>query len=77
LTVEEALDRTSQLLDRGFREQLPRIILIHGLGKGILRNAIRQSLSQVPYPISFRPGNPEEGGDGVTVVEFDVGGFPG
>ena len=77
LTVEEALDRTSQQLDRGFREQLPRIILIHGLGKGILRNAIRQSLSQMPYPISFRPGHPEEGGDGVTVVEFDAGGFPG
>ena len=77
LTVEEALDRTSQLLDQGFREQMPRMILIHGLGKGILRNAIRQSLSQVPYPISFRPGHPEEGGDGVTVVEFDAGGFPG
>jgi DNA mismatch repair protein MutS2 len=77
LTVEEALDRTSQLLDQGFREQMPRMILIHGLGKGILRNAIRQSLSQVPYPISLRPGHPEEGGDGVTVVEFDAGGFPG
>jgi len=77
LTVEEALDRTSQLLDQGFREQMPRMILIHGLGKGILRNAIRQTLSQVPYPISFRPGHPEEGGDGVTVVEFDAGGFPG
>ncbi len=76
LTVEEALDRTSKLLDRGFREQAPRMILIHGLGKGILRNAIRQSLSQVPYPITFRPGKPAEGGDGVTVVEFEPAGFP-
>ena len=75
LTVEEALDRTSQLLDKGFREHSPRMILIHGLGKGILRNAIRESLRQVPYPISFRPGHPEEGGDGVTVVEFEPTGF--
>jgi DNA mismatch repair protein MutS2 len=74
LTVEEALDRTAQLLDKGFREQLPRMVLVHGLGKGVLRQAIRQSLSQVPYPISFRPGRPEEGGDGVTVVEFEPAG---
>jgi DNA mismatch repair protein MutS2 len=76
LTVEEALQRTSQLLDKGFRDHSPRMILIHGLGKGILRNAIRRSLSQVPYPISFRPGQPGEGGDGVTVVEFEPAAFP-
>lgn len=76
LTVEEALNRTSKLLDKGFREHSPRITLIHGLGKGILRNAIRQALSEVPYPISFRPGQPGEGGDGVTVVEFEPTGFP-
>jgi DNA mismatch repair protein MutS2 len=76
LTVEEALDRTSKLLDKGFREQAPRVVLIHGLGKGILRDAIRQSLSQVPYPISFRAGQRAEGGDGVTVVEFEPAGFP-
>jgi dsDNA-specific endonuclease/ATPase MutS2 len=76
LTVEDALDRASQLLDKGFREQTPRMILIHGLGKGILRDAIRQSLSGGPYPVSFRPGRPEEGGDGVTVVEFEPAGFP-
>lgn len=77
LTVEEALDRTARMLDRGFREQVPRMVLIHGLGKGILRNAIRQSLSELPYPISFRPGHREEGGDGVTVVEFERGGSSG
>ena len=60
--MEEALDRTSKLLDQGFREQAPRMILIHGLGKGILRDAIRQSLSQAPYPVSFRPGRRAEGG---------------
>jgi DNA mismatch repair protein MutS2 len=76
LAVEEALDHTSKILDRGFREQAPRVVLIHGLGKGILRDAIRQSLSQVPYPISFRPGKRAEGGDGVTVVEFEPAGFP-
>ncbi len=76
LSVEDALDRTSQLLDKGFRQQTPRMVLIHGLGKGILRDAIRRSLSRGPYPVSFRPGRREEGGDGVTVVEFEPAGFP-
>ncbi len=76
LTVEEALHRTSLWLDRGFREHAPRMVLVHGLGKGVLRDAIRESLSRVPYPISFRPGQPAEGGDGVTVVEFEPAGFP-
>jgi DNA mismatch repair protein MutS2 len=76
LTVEEALDRSSKLLDKGFREQAPRVVLIHGLGKGILRDAIRRSLSRAPYPISFRPGKRAEGGDGVTIVEFEPAAFP-
>jgi DNA mismatch repair protein MutS2 len=74
LTVEEACQRAAQCLDRGFRANRPRMILIHGLGKGVLRKAIRDSLSQTPYPLTFRPGRPEEGGDGVTVVEFDFSG---
>jgi DNA mismatch repair protein MutS2 len=74
--VEEALNRTSQWLDRGFRERSPSMVLIHGLGKGVLRDALRESLSHAPYPISFRPGQPAEGGDGVTVVEFEPAGFP-
>jgi DNA mismatch repair protein MutS2 len=53
------------------------MVLIHGLGKGVLRNAVRKALTQVPYPISFRPGRREEGGDGVTVVDFEPAGFPG
>ena len=70
LTIEEALDRASQYLDRGFRESRPYLTLIHGLGKGILQKAVREYLSGAPYPLRFRPGHSEEGGDGVTIVEF-------
>ncbi len=76
LTVEEALDRVSQCLDQGFRESLPFLTLIHGLGKGILRNAVREHLSKAPYPLRFRPGRREEGGEGVTIVEFDIESLP-
>ena len=76
LTVEEALDRLSRHLDRAFRGDLTRMNLIHGLGTGKLRNALREYLSHAPYPLSFRPGHPDEGGDGVTVVELDRSASP-
>jgi len=76
LTVEEALDSASQILDRGFRGRVPRMVLIHGLGKGVLRDAVRGYLSRAPYAFTFRPGHAGEGGDGVTVVEFDPMSFP-
>jgi DNA mismatch repair protein MutS2 len=75
-TVEETLDAVTQILDRGFRARVPRIVLIHGLGKGLLRDAVRGYLSRAPYACSFRPGQAREGGDGVTVVEFDPMSFP-
>jgi len=70
MTVEDALNAASQSLDRGVRAGIPRMVLIHGLGKGILRNAVRDYLSECPYTLTFRPGDVHEGGDGVTVVEF-------
>jgi len=72
MNSEEALIKVSQDLDRGFRSKLPRMVLIHGLGKGILRDVVRKYLGQAPYPLTFRPGRSGEGGDGVTVVEFKV-----
>lgn len=76
LTVEEALDQLSRHLDRAFRGDLSKVSFIHGLGTGKLRNALREYLSRAPYPLSFRPGHREEGGDGVTVVEIDRSGPP-
>jgi len=76
MTVDETLDAVSQGLDRAFRQRVPRLVLIHGLGKGVLRDAVREYLGRAPYACTFRPGRRGEGGDGVTVVEFDAGSFP-
>jgi len=45
-------------------------VLIHGKGTGALRRKLREYLKGHPRIKSFRPGNWEEGGDGVTVVEI-------
>jgi DNA mismatch repair protein MutS2 len=41
---------------------------VHGHGTGVLRSAIRERLSAHPAAKRARPGEPSEGGDGVTVV---------
>jgi DNA mismatch repair protein MutS2 len=42
--------------------------LIHGHGKGALRDAVRDAVKGSAYVAKSRPGEPREGGDGVTVV---------
>lgn len=45
-------------------------VIIHGIGKGILRESIRDYLKDHPIVKSFRKGNADEGGDAVTLVEI-------
>lgn len=71
LTAEEALQEISQGLDRASRSGQTSLTLIHGVGKGVLREAIREHLSCAPYQLTYRAGRREEGGDGVTVVTFE------
>jgi DNA mismatch repair protein MutS2 len=42
--------------------------VIHGLGTGRLRDAVREMLGRHPLVDTFRSGEPHEGRDGATVV---------
>jgi DNA mismatch repair protein MutS2 len=66
--VEAALAELERHLDRMFRENQPGFHVIHGYGSGILCAAVRDHLSRSTYVSDFRPGRPDEGGDGVTAV---------
>lgn len=68
LRVDDALAMAEQFLDRCLNEGRRVAFLIHGYGTGALRNALREALSTSAYVARSRPGQPEEGGDGVTVV---------
>lgn len=67
-TVDEALTATDSFLDRGLKEDWPAIFILHGHGTGALRSAVRDYLRESRYVESFRPGEREEGGDGITVA---------
>lgn len=69
-TVDEALENLGYYLDRAFLAGLPWVRIIHGMGKGRLRSAVRQVLGNHPQITAYDPGKENEGGDGVTVVSF-------
>jgi DNA mismatch repair protein MutS2 len=69
-TVDEALLNLEYYLDRAFMAKLPWVRIIHGIGTGTLRKAVRQALRGNPHVENYERGSRGEGGDGVTVVSF-------
>ncbi len=65
---EEALEMVDRLLDRAVVESARGICVVHGLGTGALREAVRQHLKKHPQVARFRAGIRGEGGDGATLV---------
>ena len=66
----EALERVDAFLDRAVLQGLQSVVVIHGIGKGILKRALYDMLRKDPRVASVRPGEPARGGDGVAVVDL-------
>jgi DNA mismatch repair protein MutS2 len=68
--VEEALSALERYLEDASLAGLPKGSVIHGLGTGALRDAVRNDAGAHPLVRTVRAGERGEGGDGVTVVEL-------
>jgi DNA mismatch repair protein MutS2 len=68
--VEESISRLEAFLDHHYGTPTTHVRVIHGLGTGALRDALREHLRRSGYVRAFRPGDMKEGGDGVTVVSL-------
>jgi DNA mismatch repair protein MutS2 len=68
--VEEALELLDRYLDDASLAGIDRVTIIHGLGTGALRDAVRAAASGNPVVRDIRPGERGEGGDGATIVSF-------
>jgi DNA mismatch repair protein MutS2 len=68
--VDEALEALGRYLDDAALAGLQRVTVIHGLGTGALRDAVRAEAGSHPLVKSARPGERGEGGDGATIVEL-------
>jgi len=65
--VEPLLDT---YLNDASQSNLTQARIIHGMATGTVRSIVREFLKTHPLAKSFRPGNREEGGDGVTIVSL-------
>ena len=68
--VDEALDALGRYLDDASLAGLDQVTIIHGLGTGALRDAVREVAGSHPLVRSFRAGERGEGGDGATIVRL-------
>jgi DNA mismatch repair protein MutS2 len=68
--VDEALEVLGRYLDDASLAGLDRVTIIHGLGTGALRDAVRSFAGTHPLVRSLRAGERGEGGDGATIVEL-------
>jgi len=70
MRVDEAREMAIRFLDRAYQGEVTEVRIIHGYGTEAIKKMLREYLKESPYINTFRPGNMQEGGDGVTVVEL-------
>lgn len=68
--VEEALEVLDRYLDDASLAGLGMATIIHGMGTGALRDAVREHAGAHPLVKEWRAGGRGEGGDGATIVTF-------
>lgn len=72
MRVEAALGELEPFINHAHAAGLREVRIIHGVGTGRLRDAVREELERHPLVEGHRPGEPHEGRDGATVVTLRV-----
>jgi DNA mismatch repair protein MutS2 len=70
MRVDEAEQAVIQAIDEGLVADLGGLRIIHGKGTGALRDAVQALLRADRRIASFKLAPPQQGGAGVTLVEF-------
>lgn len=68
--VEAAQANLERFLDTASLQSTSPVMVIHGHGTGAVRRAVREYLDTSSYVRAYRPGEMNEGGDGVTIVDL-------
>ncbi|MBX3120281.1 MAG: endonuclease MutS2 [Fimbriimonadaceae bacterium] len=71
LRAEEAEHELQLFIDEAVLSGISKIRIVHGKGEGILRKVTQDVLKKRKEVTGFRDGEPAEGGQGVTIVNFD------
>lgn len=68
--ADDAVREIDQYLHDNYMHNQFTVRIVHGKGTGALRKAIREQLDENALVSSYRSEKPEQGGDGVTVVQL-------
>ncbi|MCS7460794.1 endonuclease MutS2 [Paenibacillus doosanensis] len=68
--LEDSLIEVDRFLDESYLANFGQVYIIHGKGTGVLRTGIQEFLRKHKHVKSYRIGNYNEGGTGVTVAEL-------
>jgi len=68
MRADEAESELSRFLDKALLTGRTEVEIVHGMGTGAMRRVVHDHLRQSRAVDSFRLGNADEGGDGVTKV---------
>src|SRR5208283_781983 len=66
--VDEALSELEPFLNHASLAGFTEVTVVHGIGAGILLKTVREHVEGHPLVKSYKSGEPNEGGNGVTVV---------
>jgi DNA mismatch repair protein MutS2 len=70
LTVEDALSEVDHFIDQALLHGQEKVLIIHGVGSGRLREAIGKYLREHQAVKNVAPGDVRKGGRGITLVEL-------
>jgi DNA mismatch repair protein MutS2 len=70
MRVDEAIPVVEKAIDNALLYGFAEIEIVHGVGTGRLKKAITEYLRDHASVKSFKSGNPQKGGHGVTIVEM-------
>jgi DNA mismatch repair protein MutS2 len=70
--VEEALELLDKYLDDASLASVSPVRVVHGVGTGRLREAVRRFLEGHPHVEGFSEADEREGGGGATVVRIRI-----
>ena len=70
LEKAEAMEKVDAFIDRAAMQGLVTVRIIHGIGRGILKQVVYSMLRSDPRVADVRPGEPAFGGDGVAIVKL-------
>ncbi|MBQ0035344.1 MAG: Smr/MutS family protein [Firmicutes bacterium] len=68
--VEDGLVLMDEYLDKANASRLSSVKIIHGIGTGTLRTALRERMKKIKYIDKYHDGDFYDGGSAVTIVEF-------